>query len=346
MKKSYSKQKHTMNGERKIIAPHLGGEEMEKYRDEQRRRSEKGIRKSRWEVDPGEEYRTFLAILTDMLREEQRFAGVPEEDIDIRRMHYLGKNRYNKIFGLIDGIYLNDRDALYLNLGAKIPGRVSLEQQGAMRLRIVLHESIHHIAYAEDMVSKRTGKLYAHRSGYTMSSADGESTRFRGLNEAITEKMCAVIFAREAGRLVEAFPASKERDWAFSAHAYPQEENILEFLVLEIAKKTKCEPNEVWEEYRRGMVNGDIRHLKEVDHVYGPGSLRFLSVLGAKKNDAVNSMPDAQSGESPIWLADASRCFREYFGSSGRKYEDRYRLVRDIFNDRELSRFKRENGQV
>lgn len=334
-----------MGRERNIIAPHLEEKELEEYRDRQKRQSEKGIRRGRWEVDPNEEYQTFLPILEEMIREEQQFAGVSERDIESSRVHYFRKDRYSRMFGASDGIHITDRGALYVNMDARIEGNISSDRQRAVRLRTLLHESIHHISHSEDMVSKQSGKLYAHRAGYMMSSINGERIQFRGLNEAVTEKTCATIFARNSDRLVKAFPTSKERDWIFSTYSYPQEGNTLEFLTYRVAEKTGREASEVWEEYMKGMVNGDIKHLKEVDRVYGPGSLRFLASMGAKQIDNVSSIPDSQSGESLMWTTNAERCFRSYFGSPGKGYADRYRIVQDVLNYRELSRFRKENGQ-
>ena len=178
-----------------------------------------------------------------------------------------------------------------------------------------------------------------------MSGVDGNSARFRGFNEAITEKMCGEIFARDVSRLTEVFSGSRDRDWIFSTYSYPQEASVLELVIFQVAKKTGRDSNEIWKECRRGMLNGDIRHLKEVDRVYGPGSLRFLSVMGAGKDDAVISMPEGHPNDFSIWAVDAARSFREYFGLSGRSYEHRYRIVRDVFNERELDRFKKENSQ-
>lgn len=326
-----------------IIAPHLSGEEKKVLYEKQSFERGKGLMHRSWETPPDKEIQIFEPLLWEMIAQEESFAGISSKEKSLERTHFLPKEKYTKMFGDSWGVYYKERDAIYMQEHFSLRGNISPERQRALRLRTLLHENIHTLSYEEDMVSKKTGKMYARRSGYLFSSSDGTITKFRGLNEAINEKICFEIFRDNEENLREIFPDSERRDWIFTSYAYPQESAVLEFLLFELAKKTNKSQEEVWIEYRKGISTGNIRHLKEVDRVYGPGSLRFLASMGSLEGDNITKESFSGDQKECDWIMQRN-CFRNYFSSSGKNFEQRFLLVKDILSDKEKDRFKRENG--
>ncbi|NCU41758.1 MAG: hypothetical protein EOM19_03480 [Candidatus Moranbacteria bacterium] len=327
-----------------IIAPHLSDEEKEIFYEQKRLKKEKGLKRNSWELSPEEEIETFTPFLEKMLFQEESFCGIPSQEKGLERTHFLPKKKYKKIFGESWGVYTKERDAIFMPEEFSYGNNLSPERQRALRLRTLLHENIHSLSYEEDMVSKNTGKLYARRSGYLFSSLDGKITKFRGLNEAINEKICFELFKNNEKELCELFPDSEKKDWIFHSYSYPQEGAVLEFLLFEIAKRTNKSQEEVWAEYRKGLYTGNMRHLKDVDRVYGSGSLRFLATMGSIEGDDLTKKVSSREQKEYDWIKKMN-CFRNYFGnSSGKSFEQRFSLVEDILSDKEKKRFKKENG--
>ncbi len=325
-----------------IIAPHLSRKEQEVFYEKQSLEREKGLIRRPWETPPDKEIEIFEPLLWEMIAQEESFSGNFPKEKNLQRTHFLPKEKYRRMFGDTWGAYYKERDALYMPEHF-VQRNISPERQRALRLRTLLHENIHSLSYEEDMVSRKTGKMYARRSGYLFSSSDGAITKFRGLNEAINEKICFELFRDNEENLRKLFPDSEKKDWIFSSYAYPQESTVLEFLLFELAKKTKRSQEEIWTEYRKGMYTGDIRHLKDIDRVYGAGSLRFLASMGSIEGDAITREPFSEDRKDAEWIMQRN-CFRNYFGSSGKTFEQRFSLVKDILSDRENERFERENG--
>ncbi len=327
-----------------IIAPHLSDKEKEIFYKQRDSKREKGLRGNSWELPPDEEIETFEPLLWEMIAQEETFSGISPQEKRLERTHFLPKKKYEKIFGEGWGVYVKERDAIYMQEHFLLRGNISPERQRALRLRTLLHENIHSISYQEDMVSKNTGKMYARRSGYLFSSLDGRITKFRGLNEAINEKICFELFKNNEKELCELFPDSERKDWIFHSYSYPQEGAVLEFLLFELAKKTNRSQEEVWTEYRKGLCTGNMRHLKEVDRVYGPGSLRFLAAMGSIEGDDLTEKVSSGEQKEYNWIKKMN-CFRNYFGNSPAKsFKQRFSMVEDVLSDREKQRFKKENG--
>ncbi|NCU41927.1 MAG: hypothetical protein EOM19_04375 [Candidatus Moranbacteria bacterium] len=327
-----------------IIAPHLSDEEKEVFYKQRDLKREKGLRGNSWEIPPDQEVKTFEPLLWKMIAQEETLSGISPQEKGLERIHFLQKKKYEKIFGESWGVYAKERDAIFMPEKFTYRGNLSPERERALRLRTLLHENIHSLSYEEDMVSKHTGKLYARRSGYLFSSLDGKITKFRGLNEAINEKICFELFKDNQEELCKLFSDSEKKDWIFHSYSYPFEGSVLEYILFEVAKKTKKSQEETWDELRKGLFTGEMRHLKKIDRVFGPGSLRFLSVMGSIEEDGVNANFFGKAGDDDFWKMRNNQCFRSYFSNSGKTFEQRFSLVKDILSDKEKERFKRENG--
>ena len=55
--------------------------------------------------------------------------------------------------------------------------------------------------------------------------------------------------------------------------------DIVDAIVAKIAERNGESKESVWDRFKRGMYRGEMTHLKEIETIYGKGSLRVLAAL-------------------------------------------------------------------
>ena len=130
--------------------------------------------------------------------------------VDPERIHYLPQEVYGapndgvgESFG---GYYVGEQSIHMLD---RRPGleasRLTPEQQRAVRLRALQHESLHMVSYEADYLGK-DGVPKAYRQGYMVFNQRTGMVHFRGLNEAVLESKNMEVFRGLTPKLLEAFP--------------------------------------------------------------------------------------------------------------------------------------------
>lgn len=87
---------------------------------------------------------------------------------------------------------------------------------------------------------------------------------------------------------------------------------------------------EVFQKIKKGFFTGDMMHLRLIEEVFGPGSLRVLAAMGTE-----GATKDTDEGE-------LYKKIEEFFLSENQ--EERNRLADDILATRERLAYKKRTG--
>lgn len=160
---------------------------------------------------------------------------------------------------------------------------VVVKQESRLReFMITLHELVHAHAFEEEK-KLSSGRMYQ-RSGYMLSDASSETRKFHfhGLNEAVVEMMKFSIAFRSEKEIASKLGLSEE-DMAeeYSRPAYDFSVETLMTLIDRFAEETQSDPREMRRKIEQGQLTGEMMWMREVDRIFGKGSLRVLDSLVA-----------------------------------------------------------------
>ncbi|MCC2630863.1 MAG: hypothetical protein K0S38_672 [Candidatus Paceibacter sp.] len=148
---------------------------------------------------------------------------------------------------------------------------------------IMMHEMIHlaaHTAfYAE--VEGEVGIVHRAKTGYRLDSPWKEKgkEKFVGLNEAVVELTTHIFMLRHKAEIVETLGINFES----MNLGYYNEWLVFDSIVKTIAKSAEVKYENIVNDYIVAQFTGGMMHLRDIDRLYGKGSLRILALLGHKE---------------------------------------------------------------
>jgi hypothetical protein len=174
---------------------------------------------------------------------------------------------------------------------------VDVEGVGAMQiLHSTVHESTHlyssSVATVRQSVENETElEQWRDKGGYesTARFSPGRFTRnnFEGLNEAIIEQISLSVITDLYHKQEEIFGKEIYDELDFTRFmgnfhrigSYSDAILIVQSIVRRIAHETSRDENEVWDEFKKAMFTGSLMHLRQIEGIYGKGSLRYLAEM-------------------------------------------------------------------
>lgn len=158
-----------------------------------------------------------------------------------------------------------------------------------LQFETILHESIHHASYNKHLIKETPETIFVdpYRLGYDFGAND-ELNYFRGLNEAVVQKTTQdIIFKMSKSNGIQ----RNVHKTLFSLnHSYASEIAILEKIMSKISKSKNEDQKEVWKRFKKGQFTGEMMHLRDVEKVYGPGSLRILASMNTRKTNPLKKV--------------------------------------------------------
>jgi hypothetical protein len=181
-------------------------------------------------------------------------------------------------------------------------------------LERLIHENIHLKSYSKEGIQKKgEGDDYFFgnlKTGYESKGRDNYKPLFEGLNEAVVQKTTRDIL---------------DKHGISSGHlAYPAQIEIVDIIVKGLAEHEGKTNEEVWDELKRNQFTGKMMYLRNVEKVFGPGSLRVLASLTGDLLD------------HPFELKGEEFLYKEFFKTKSQK-------VRNILAKVILNKFDRKN---
>ncbi len=254
---------------------------------------------------------------------------------------------FDRYFFPSDHIHLLDGDMYKLITGCKsvavyrtqddnvlINWHKVLHPNSYTYVKLLVHEILHNYSFQAVHISKdkklNHKQITDYRNGYlSINPSERGHEHFRGLNEAVIERYAAELVTQ-----------NKERfDYATNGRAaiggeqidlvYQSERKVLDVIIKGLASAGEKEEDEIWTEMKRGLFNGNLLHLKDVDKVFGKGSLRVLAALG--QNSHPSGLDKFTEKKNELIL--------KYFESKNES--ERRALALEILNERERGRYLR-----
>lgn len=256
---------------------------------------------------------------------------MPEQVIVLGREDFLttGRDINGADWSGYDGkmVIFGDKIFIFLNKHS--------EMKGYAKLSTLLHEVVHSLsANSMNITVKRDGDdKYRStggtaRSGLSITSAKSNEEDaivlkyFEGLNEAITQMVTIDILSRHEGELTGELGLRPEEINSLQDY-YQGYQLVFAQMVRSMAEKLGGSPADYWFKFRTGFFRGDMMFMRDVEKVFGLGSLRVLAYLGADPNHYKN--------------IELLKLFFEYFKESDLLV--RKRIAETIFDREEDERY-------
>lgn len=205
-----------------------------------------------------------ISSLDNGLIQEVARLGFQLEPISLEQIHLLTPEAYDQLFpgrgAQATAVGLSR--AVYVDVDKIPPGSLP---------SVLVHEMLHLHSIEAVRLSDAEAQLV--KTGF--QSQYGDSAQFRGLNEATTEK-----FAEDIVRQL----SLEDKEYVGVDGYKPLEKHYVDILNLIIEKIAKTKEEDlatVWNRFKASLFTGEMMHLRDVEDVFGGGSLRILSALGS-----------------------------------------------------------------
>lgn len=211
----------------------------------------------------------------------------PEQFIILSEEDFVGvgKEAFDSDWSLYSGKFFSGADVIFIKRRPKIK-----------RFEIIvalLHEIVHletnfRLNFFKD--DERGGSM----SGYSMKSikkeenGDFESYEyFVGLNEALIQMVTLDILYKHTDELERDYAITKDEQKSFEIrNGYAGYEYILMIMTKRLSEGLGLNPSDYLKKFRRNLFTGDLMFLRDVERVFGKGSLRVLAFMGAHSSHA------------------------------------------------------------
>jgi len=221
-----------------------------------------------------------IQVVNDLVRKEISEIGIiTEEYASEDRIHLINQEKAKSLKMDSDGRYHLTGHFILIN-------EDNLEGKKFKAFKVLLHEIIHYYSLHSLAFLKEENNLVIkeYRTGYVSHNPkEDEHEHFRGFNEAVTEKIMEEIIKKNKQYIIDEFNLEKT-NFAHRENfdlGYKDEIKILDFIIQKLAEKQNKSPEEIWTKIKRGMFTGEMMHLRDIEKIFGPGSLRFLSAMSS-----------------------------------------------------------------
>jgi len=144
------------------------------------------------------------------------------------------------------------------------------------RVDILIHESLHMLSHHK-FLARDDNEIIAYRGGYEIEPTHKEYDRLEGLNEMVVVQLERILMSIYADKF------GKEYNFTEEDFSRIERGGIYGDLLSSMIKKIADQKGEnyatVADRFLKGHFTGEMLHLKDIEKVYGPRSLRILAML-------------------------------------------------------------------
>ncbi|TRZ52316.1 hypothetical protein D4R99_02940 [bacterium] len=252
------------------------------------------------EVEKTEKQLAYIDAVERYLQKTFKILNIPHEGrfIDPDQVHYFPKDILEKNFSDITcdvGGFFSTADRALCMKSYDDSEKEELNKTEIRDLENLAHESIHlvsHSKFQANLVSGTKLNIGNYRTGYLVQSSESGEMKFNGFNEGvvcITERLSLI---NEAEELKRQFNATDKQIENLGYDAYIQNQMLVYALVGKIAEYRKESPVRALSRIIRGQFTGEMMHLRDVDDIYGKGSLDLLAKYQSSKDPRMNGDRD------------------------------------------------------
>ncbi len=305
-----------------IFGKDLTYEEAEKTGRYLDRKKEEALKPLEDEIKKTPEEIKFIEKINDYLNNEFAELNIKEKFfISPEQIHFVpgtSKEKEEKIFGrtFIPGGAIHIYTSVCEN-------RLSV-------YKTIVHEIIHLASAKKYYVNVAEKIVKPYRLGYGIyHHQEKEHEHFRGLTEAVTDKIILEIFRKhyeEISHELAILPAEEEKTPAPYCGEYI---DILETIIKKIAEKNNEDENTVWQKFKKGLFTGEMMHLQEIEKTFGKGALRVLAAL--------------ESGTKELPEQEINNKILRYFETGDENEKDK--IAHEILIERERLKYRQRKNQ-
>jgi len=261
-----------MNSEKiKIIGKDLSEEEKKsvlKWIKEERVNFEKTIE---GECEKTELETKIINLVNKYLKQELADMGLEYQEIKSNQLHILSLESFEKNFPKTrsNAFYHSANDQIYIRRGTQANPLEYFKQ--------ILHESIHLLSFQKFLVDKKSNEVGTYRVGYTNTDQRRGSDMFRGLNEAVVDRMAMDITFKNNEEILSILDVDKKKQTVTTW--YPRQLEVLDIVLKKIAIINKEDVAEIWKKFKFGELHGDMMYLRNIEKVLGRGGLRVIAMV-------------------------------------------------------------------
>lgn len=285
---------------------------IEASRQEIEEMQKKGAERVEGEQDKSEQEIQSIRLVNGYVRDIFEYLDLEHEALPDERVHFLGREAYLKLFREAqgeDGFGLSDPHlrALYINTDPDVD---SDRLRTIVAFSTLLHESVHFQSKAKYLLDAEEGVFVSYRSGYRMNTFEGSS--FVGLNEAVVthiERSLLYTHREEIARHLGIDPKDIEDAPYLS---YETNLDLLHALARALSASRGEEAEDTLRHIASQAFTGNLMHLREVERIYGAGSLRLLARYGSEGDPALDAsiadfFMEEDAGQRAAYLEDIRR---------------------------------------
>jgi hypothetical protein len=164
---------------------------------------------------------------------------------------------------------------------------IFLVERGTMaeKLLTLLHEMTHEVAIRQSEVNPH-GDIMVSHNGYKMrkrvaNDLQGRELRsyFDALNEAVVEMSAIHLVTSFQEEIEQAGVSREEIEHALERRHYRDAVMVVQAIILGMVGDDDRAQRTRWGEIERGQYTGEMKWVREIDRVFGAGSLRVLDAL-------------------------------------------------------------------
>ncbi len=271
-----------------------------------------GMERLPGELEKTEEEKYIIKKINQILEEKCKVHGVAKPDILLENIHILPQPEDGSTIGR----YSPDTHTIVIS---RLIGKRLQEYF------ILLEEMTHAISYTAVSLSEDK-RVNHYRLGYGVESIEDDLSHehFNALNEAVTAKtFLSIIKSNEA--IIKDLNITEEelKNNRFITYPYLK---VLDLLLIKISEYRKEKIEETEKRFEKGMLTGDMMHLRDVDKVFGRGSLRFLAALGSAVKPKYNEVQETEFA-------------LEFFNADNKMTKDS--IAKKLLNERERLQYEK-----
>ncbi len=147
------------------------------------------------------------------------------------------------------------------------------------RTFVFLHEAVHYFSKQGIVYNPSIDSPSRSRSGYSIDTRTG--AYFEGLNEAIVDSVASMVQERNFKMFY-----GEQQDFPIIVASYPEEIKVLEAIVEKLFEYNNVPKSDISKNIISGLFTGDMSWLKDIDKVFGKGSLKLLAKFGRSEEYA------------------------------------------------------------
>ncbi|GEM_PF-2503568 len=235
----------------------------------------KGFKPYSGEIKKTKEHIRIIELVNELLEKECVALGIETiSPIPPEQIHFLPSKTYQRLEGTKSvGTYARSRRE-----------EITIDTRDTVELfelfRTVAHEMIHAVSFGKyGVISDALGRvkvIKATRVGYfNLGQSEEDFEYFRYLNEAVVEQMTLEMTKDQKEFSIPS------NIYLLGAYIFPRA--ILDRIIKKIAMVEDEEYGTVWNRFKKGLLTGEMMHLRSIERIYGKRALRILSQLEGEK---------------------------------------------------------------